>query len=395
MTTPFPPLSGELDRLLSAQERFEALRRRALLRKGPALCDLAYANPYAGPDPALAAAISDALASDRALDLQYTPYGGSTITRRLIAQQLSGRYRRRFHYRDVVLTPGAMAALSVLFRAVRGNEPGGEVVVITPCWMDYPLYLVELGLRPVLVPVARQTLSLDLDAIDAALGPATRAVVLSQPANPTGQIYSRQVLEALAARLRACARPPLLISDECHRGIRAEDVEVPSPLEIYEQTCVVYSFGKSLFAQGQRIGYIAISPHISFGGATSELLERTCRLMGFCTPTALMQLAVRQLLERRPPQLDLIEQRRRRAVAALNDAGYQLVAPQATFFIYPRSPDPDDFAFASALAERGVLILPSSIFHHPGHFRISLTATDSMLERALNVLGDAMEKAAA
>jgi len=394
--TALRPLSGELERLLSLQERFEAMRRDALLRKGPALCDLAYANPYDGPDPEVVAAMRAALESERALDLQYTPYGGATITRRLIAQKLSERYGCRFHYRDVILTPGAMAALNILFRAVRGDAGGeGEVVVVTPCWMDYPLYLVQLGLRPVLVPVDGRTLRLDLDRLRDAIGPATRAVVLSQPANPTGIVYSREELADLAALLRALDRPPLLISDECHRDVRGDDVPLVSPLELYDETCVVYSFGKSLFIQGQRIGYIAVSPRISEGRGAVDLLERTCRMMGFCTPTALMQLAVRRLLGLRPPLLGAIEERRRRAIAALRAAGYQLVAPQATFFMYPRSPDPDDFAFAARLAERGVLVLPSAVFHHPGHFRMSLTATDGSLDSALRTLAGAALGAAA
>jgi aspartate aminotransferase len=339
-------------------------------------------------------ALREALDSDRALDLQYTPYGGATITRRLIAHDLSARYGHRFHFRDVILTPGAMAALNILFRAVR-TEDGGEVLVITPCWMDYPLYLAQLGLRPVMVPVDPHTLGLDLDRVRAALSPATRAVVLSQPANPTGVIYSREEIGALAALLRELDPPPLWISDECHREVRGDGVPLTSPMELYDETCVVYSFGKSLLIQGQRIGYIAASPRISGGRALAELLERTCRMMGFCTPTALMQLAVRRLLGRRPPGLAPIERRRERTVAALRAAGYELVPPEATFFVYPRSPDPDDFAFATRLAERGVLILPSALFHHPGHFRLSLTASDAMLEGALRTLARARRRAVA
>lgn len=392
----FGPLAAELDRLLSLQERFEQLRRDTLLRKGRGLCDLAYANAYDGPDPAVLTAIREALDGDRGLDLQYTPYGGATITRRLVAQQLSSRYGRAFHYRDVILTPGAMAALNILFRAVRPEGPdAGEVVIVTPCWMDYPLYLVQLGLRPVLVPVDPRTLRLDLERLRAAIGPATRAVVLSQPANPTGVVYTREELGALADLLRERDPRPLLISDECHREIRGAGVAVTSPMELYDETCVVYSFGKSLLMQGQRIGYIAVSPRIAGGRAVAELLERTCRMMGFCTPTALMQLAVRKLLDRTPPQLAAIERRRARTVDALRDAGYELVPPEATFFVYPRSPDPDDFEHAARLAARGLLVLPSSLFHHPGHFRISLTATDEMLEAALHILGATSGRAVA
>jgi aspartate aminotransferase len=389
----FGPLDRGLDRLLAIQERFDELRRQALLRKGKALCDLAYANAYDRPDPEVIDAIRHALDSARALDLQYTPYGGSTVTRRLVAEHLTRRYGCRFHYRDVIMTPGAMAALNIVFRAVRADgSSGGEVVVVTPCWMDYPLYLVQLGLRPVLVPVDSRSLRLDLDRLRAALGPATRAVVLSQPANPTGVIYSRDELASLAALLRELDPPPVLISDECHRDICGTDAAPTSAMELYDETCVVYSFGKSLLMQGQRIGYVAVSPRISGGRAVAELMERTCRMMGFCTPTALMQLAVRQLIERAPRGLAAFEQRRQRSVAALRASGYDVVMPEATFFVYPRAPWSDDVAFAADLAMRGVLVLPSTLFHHAGHFRISLTATDEMLDTALDTLASITER---
>lgn len=397
MTTRRDPyrLPDALAKLLEPQERYEALRRQTQLRAGASLCDLAYANPYDAADPRVISAIRDALDESRALALQYTPYGGATIPRRLVAGQLSRMHRRRFHYRDVVLTPGAMSALNLVFRSLRtADAPGAaegadEVIVITPCWMDYPLYLAQLGLRAVMVPVDARTLHLDLAAIAAALTPRTRAVVLSQPANPTGVLYDREELRALAALLRSgrAAEPPLLVSDECHRDIRYDGVPFCSPVEWYERTVVVHSFGKALGIQGQRIGYVAVSPEMKHGRAYAALLTQLCRAMGFCTPTALMQVALPRLLDLR---LDLTRAtaRRERVVAGLRAAGYEFVAPDATFFVYPRAPGGDDFAFAERLAARGVLVLPSSVFHHPGHFRLSLTASDAMIDGALAVLAD-------
>ena len=283
-----------------------------------------------------------------------------------------------------------MAALNIVFRSLRSegsNGGGDEVIVITPCWMDYPLYLAQLGMRAVPVPVDSRTLHLDLDAIRRALTPRTRAVILSQPANPTGVLYTREELRELANLLRADARvePPLLISDECHRDIRAAGTAFTSPLECYPRTVIVHSFGKSLGMQGQRIGYAAVSPEMKHARQYAALLAQLCRAMGYCTPTALMQLALPRLLELRP-DLSRADARRARVVAALREGGYDLVEPEATFFLYPRAPGGDDVAFAERLAARGVLVLPSSVFHHAGHVRLSLTASDAMLDRALPVL---------
>jgi aspartate aminotransferase len=381
-------VTARLQELLAAQERVDALRDEAMRRSGAALADLAYANSYDGAPAEVLDVLRQALDPERPLDFQYTPYGGGTIPRRLVAESLSASHGERFHFRDVILTPGAMAALNVLFRSV-ADEPGGEVVVVTPCWLDYPLYLENLGLRARLVPVQAHDLRLDLDALDAAVGPATRAVILSQPANPTGILYGEAELRALGDLLARAPRPPLLISDECHRDFLIPPHAFRSPLAFYDRTCLVYSFGKSLFLQGQRIGYAAVSPRHPERRELARQLEQLMRITGFCTPTALMQRALEGLIPLRPHMGPIVE-RRAHAVEALAAAGYEVVPSQATFFLYPATPDRDgdDFAFTERLARRGVLVLPAPVFHHRGHFRIALTATGDMVRRALTVLAE-------
>jgi aspartate aminotransferase len=387
------PLAAGITAWLAPQERFEELRRRHAAAAGRRLSDLAYANPYEGPPEAVVAAIKRALEparGRRALDLQYTPYGGATIPRRLVAEQLAITHDARFRFRHVVLTPGAMAALKLVFRALRTGRGGDQVLVPYPCWMDYPLYLAELGMEPVLVPLDRRTHRLDLDRIESAIGPRTRALVLSQPANPTGILYRDEELAALGGVLLSASRRHgaiALISDECHRDIRFTEGPFPTPLCHYPFTFVVHSLGKSTLVQGQRIGYVAAPPALAPAALDriTTLLERLCRAMGFCTPTALMQLALGDLL-RFKPDLGAFARRRSLVVEALSGAAYELVPSEATFFLYPRVPCGDDVAFVERLAERGVLVLPAAVFHDTGHFRISLTASDEMIERALDVL---------
>ncbi len=381
------PLPLAVAACAAPQERFERLRERTLLRKGAQVHDLAYANAHDGPAPDVVAAIRSALAAGRALDLQYTPYGGATLTRRLVADQLSASLHRRIGWRQIVMTPGAMAGLNLLFRAVRREGHRDEAVVVTPCWLDHPLYLAHLGYELRLVPVDPVTLRLDVDAIARALTANTRLVVLAQPANPTGMVYTKDELCALGEVLREAPSPPLLVSDECHRDVVfADQAPMVSPAQHYDATCIVHSFGKSWFMQGQRIGYVAVSPAMPDAAMFAERLVTWCRVMGFCTPTALMQLAVRALLGRQP-DLTLIVARRARAVSRLQAAGYDLVPSQGTFFLYPRVPwGMDDFAFAERLAEDGVLVMPAALFHHRGHFRLSLTARDADVDAALDLL---------
>lgn len=391
------PFSATLEELLAPQEQVDALRNQALRHGGRSFADLAYANSYDGPPPEAMAALRDALGAAGSLAFQYTPYGGTTVARRLVAEALRASHQQPFQLKDVVLTPGAMAALNIAFRSLREPGPPGqqqeqegarpEVIVISPCWLDYPLYLENLGLVPRLVPLHPQTMRLDLQAIAAALSPRTRALVLSQPANPTGVIYHAEELAQLAQLLNGAPSPPLLISDECHRDLVFAPHQFVSPASFYDTSCVVYSFGKMLFLQGQRLGYVAVSPRHPRRQALARQFEQLTRIMGFCTPTALMQLALPDLLGIRPA-LEGIRRRRDRALAGLVDAGFEVVPSQATFFLYPRAPGGDDQAFVARLAKKGVFVLPSGIFHHRGHFRLSFTASDEMLDRALTVIAE-------
>lgn len=283
----------EVVRCLAAQERFEALRTHHVRRTGGRLLDLAY--PNAG---ALAPGVHDALRATldevSGEELQYTPYGGLIPARRRFAHALERTHRLGFKHGDVVLTPGAMAALSIVLAAAR-EEAGDEVVIVTPCWLDAPAYAWQQGLTVVPAPVHRERGRLDLAAIERALGPRTRALILAQPANPTGVLYTREELGQLAALLASMPRPPLLIADECHRDfVFAPDAFV-SPAALYPRTAIVYSLGKRLLMQGQRLGYVAFAPALREEGWTERAL-RLCRSLGHATPTALMQRAAGRLL---------------------------------------------------------------------------------------------------
>ncbi len=380
-------LGPRLERWLAPQERFDALRSEAMRRGGSMFADLAYANPYDAPPPSILEAMGTVLRDAEALDLQYTPYGGDAVPRRLVARALTESIGLPYRFSDIVLTPGAMGALTLMMRWLAGasNVPGGEVILPVPCWLDHPLYVEEAGLTPVLVPLDPHTLRLDLDAIEAALTPRTVAIVLTQPGNPTGLIHSREELVRLAELLESRARPPMLVSDEAHRDIVFEEGALVSPAAHYARTVVVYSFGKSALLQGQRIGYLAVSPRMERRDDLARDLVRLCRVTSLYAPTALMQRVVGPLLEL-SPDLTGLRVRRQRAVRALTEMGWDLVPSEATFFLYPRAPGGDGESLALELARRGVLVLPAEVFHHTGNVRLSLTCTGVALERALDVM---------
>jgi aspartate aminotransferase len=379
-------IEPDLASLLEPLERFERLRRRAS-RLGGRLADLSYANPYSGAQGAARAAIAEALEDERLLDLQYSPFGGQTLARRAVAEALQEGHGLPFAFQDVVLTSGAMAALHVALRAAAG--PGDEVIIPVPCWLDFPLYARHIGLQAKLVELEPPDFVLDADALETALTARTCAVLLSHPANPTGRSYSADELSSLGAVLKRAEGElgcrPTLIADETHRDFIAPGSYL-SAVSFVDRTVIVYSFGKYHFMQGQRLGYAAVSPlHPERSEASAEMVRWT-RITGVCTPTALMQRAVGRLLALRHDQ-GWLDQWRGRFVDELGKAGYLVVRPDGTLFLYVRTPDSeDDFSFIENLVSRGVLALPAPVFHHAGYFRLALTGSEPMLERALSAL---------
>jgi aspartate aminotransferase len=379
-------IEADVASLLEPLERFEHIRRRAS-RLGSRLADLSYANPYPGAQSAARAAIAEALEEERLLDLQYSPFGGHTIVRRTVADSLRESHRLPFTFNDVVLTSGAMAALHVALRMAA--PAGGEVVIPTPCWLDYPLYARHVGLHAKLVELEPPEFTLDPEALAAAVTSRTCALLLSHPANPTGRSYRADELSALSAVVKAAESEhgcrPTLIADETHRDFVAPDRYL-SAASFVDRTVVVYSFGKYHFIQGQRLGYATVSPrHSERADASAEMIRWT-RITGLCTPTALMQRAVGRLLSLRYEQ-GWLDQWRSRFLDDLKQAGYGVVPPDGTLFLYVRTPGgADDFSFIEKLASHGVLALPAPVFHHAGYFRLSLTGSEDMLERGLAAL---------
>lgn len=382
----------EVRELLEPLERFERIRRRAS-RLGDRLADLSYANPYGGVQEKAREILHESLRSERLLDLQYSPFGGKTQSRRAVADSLRESHELPFVFSDIILTPGAMSALQISLQSV--GRPGDEVVIPVPCWLDYPLYVRSLGLEPVLVPVKSGSFDLDPETLSAAISEKTRAVILCQPSNPTGRTLGAGELEDFAAVIHAAEHrfgtEVTVISDETHRDF------VPpggfrSPGSFWDRTLIVYSFGKYHFMQGQRLGYVAASPkHPDRKKLTEELVLRT-RITGIATPTSIMQLAIPGLLALHHDNgwLDIW---RERFIRKLSELGYDPVIPDSTMFIYARTPEPHgDFDFTEQLARAGLLVLPAPVFHHEGYFRLSLTGSEWMMERALSILKESASK---
>lgn len=296
-----------------------------------------------------------------------------------------------FAAQDVFLTRGAGGAVALALSTV--IDPGDEVVFLSPPWFFYEAMILASGATPVRVRLEPPAFDLDVDAIVAALGPRSRAVIVNTPHNPTGRIYPAAALQHLAEELAEAAgrygRPIWVISDEAYSRILFDGRSFPSPGLFHPYSMLAHTYSKSALAPGQRLGFLALAP----GLPEAKVVRRA--LLGFSfasVPDAVMQYAL--------PDIDCllidvaaIERRRDRMVAVLREQGYEVDIPEGTFYLLPRAPLADDRAFCALLAEEGVAVLPGHVVELPGYFRISLTATDEMVERSFPVFARAIERA--
>ncbi len=353
-------------------------------RNAPGVCDFTFGNPHEMPLSGLVSAIRERAVPENKNWFAYKT--SEEDPRAFLAERLSREMGMTFHPEDVALTAGAFAAIMVAFRLVL--DAGDEAIYSEPAWFCYESMLHAADAVPRKVALKGPAFDLDLEAIERAIGPKTRMVIVNTPHNPTGRIYDRATLQALADMLDRASlrygRRIFLLSDEPYRRLRFDGNGFTSPAEIYPWTLVSYSFGKVILAPGQRLGYLAPSPLMPEADrqALCDVMFSAQMAMGWCFPNAVMQYAIPDI-EALTIDVAALARRRDRLIEALSDAGYEVLRPEGTFYLWSRWPEGDPERHWQMLADRDVFVMPGSILNAPNHFRISLTASDDMVERAL------------
>jgi len=275
-------------------------------------------------------------------------------------------------------------------------EKPEEVILNLPPWFFYEPLVLSYNAEPVKVRVRSDNFDLDLDAIERVLTPRTCAIIVNSPNNPTGRIYPPETLRQLAELLtrggERNGRPIYLLSDEAYSRIVYDGAAFPSPTQFHPYSFLVYTYGKTLLTPGERMGYVAFPPTMPDRESLRLALLAAQLTTGYAFANAVLQYAIPEL---EPLSIDIghLQHKRDWLVRELSSQGYQVTCPEGTFYLLVRSPLPDDREFTDLLAVHRVYCLPGSVFEMPGYFRISLTANDAMIERALPGFRAAFEKA--
>jgi len=381
-----------LDRASWIRRMFEAANRLRAERGAAAVADLSLGNPCNEPPRAFFDFLREEAGAEGRGGHRYMSNAGYPATREAMAAHLRRRTGIPYAADDLCMTVGAAGAINALFRVLL--EPGDEVIVPSPYFVEYPFYVENFGARPVYLPSRPDSVP-DVARIEDACTATTKAVLVNSPNNPTGRVYPERFWQdlgrALAGASARVGHPIALVADDPYRHLYYGPNPPPEAVRFYDQSFYVTSFSKDLGLAGARIGFLAIHPGAADRAEVARALPFAMRALGHVNAPALFQRAAERLVDLPRDEVRAFYRPRRDLVLdALRRSGLEHPPLDGAFYAFPRCPEPDDLAFCRRMLERGLVIVPGSAFGAPGHFRMSYAVDTDVLERGLRILEDSL-----
>ncbi len=364
------------------RQMFEEGARLKALHGAEQVYDFSIGNPVLEPPEAFHEALRKLLDAPAPGLHRYMPNAGYPEVRAYEATTLKTATGLGFEPEDVVMCCGAGGGLNVVLKALL--DPGDEVVALAPYFVEYGFYAQNHGgvLKPVPTDAHFQP---DLNALDAAIGPQTKVVLVNSPNNPTGVVYTQETLDALGALLQQkeqeVGHPIYLVSDDIYHRLTYDGVTSGNALLSHPNSLLVTSHSKDLGLPGERIGYIAVNPQIEERALVQGALVLANRVLGFVNAPGLMQRVLPEI-GTATVDISVYERLRNRFLELLEACNFEVVRPQGAFYLFPRAPEPDDIAFVQRAQEQRLLLVPGTGFGRPGYFRISFCCTEEEIERS-------------
>jgi len=322
----------------------------------------------------------------------YSPTLGQPSTKKAIADSLNRRFGMNYGPEHIFPTSGAAGAIAHALRCVAGE--GEAVITFAPYFPEYIPYVTGTGASLRVVPADTDSFQINFEAFLEMLDPTVAAVLINTPNNPSGIVYTEATIQKLAEILnekqKEYGHEIFLITDEPYRELVFSGVEHPFVSAYYDNSICCYSFSKSISVPGERIGYVAVNPKAKDADAIVPMCGQVSRFTGHNCPSSLMQLAVEPVLEE-TSDISIYETNANLLYDALTKMGYSCVKPMGTFYMFPKSPDPDANSFCwRAAKELGLIIVPGDSFACPGHFRISYCVPTEQIEKAIPLFEKAL-----
>jgi aspartate aminotransferase len=372
-------IAEQLGRASWIRRMFEEGARLKQQRGAENVYDYTLGNPDVEPPREFVEALERVVKARRPNGHGYMPNPGFPEVRELVAQKLRRDTGLEFAADDIFMTVGSSGACNVILKSIL--DPGDEVIVLMPCFSEYPFYITNHAGRMVPVETDSEFLP-DVDRIAATITARTRAIFINTPNNPTGRVYPAEILRDLEQMLSRLDHPVLVISDEPYKHLVYDGRRQTEVSSIVSNTAVCNSWSKSQGIPGERIGYLALSPRLPDRPALRAACSFANRILGFINAPAIWQLVEKDAFD---AKIDVsgYQEKRDLLCDALAGLGYDVTKPEGTFYVFMKSPVPDDVAFVHILAREGVLGVPGTGFGRGGYIRLSLTVPREMIVKSI------------
>lgn len=349
--------------------------------------DFSLGNPSIPAPNAVQNAFSGLIAQENSLAVHgYTPAPGCPDARAAAAEDLSARFHFPIRPENLFFTCGAAPALVSTIRALAVED--AEILAVAPFFPEYRPFVENNGVKFVIVPADTSSFQIPIAEVEKRLTPHTQGIIINSPNNPSGVVYTRENLTALAELLtqkgKEYGRPIYIIADEPYRELVYDGVEVPFIPAIYPNTIVCYSYSKSLSLPGERIGYVCVPDCAADSAELFAAIAGAARILGHVCAPSLQQQVVAQCAQIRP-DLEAYDRNRRTLYDALTSYGYACVKPSGAFYLFVKAPGGDAQAFSDRAKKENLLIVPGGDFGCPDFFRASTCVSHDMILRSLPV----------
>ena len=365
---------------------FEEGKRLASIYGADNVYDFSLGNPNVPAPKAVNEAVKAIIDEENSVVLHgYMSNSGYEDVRNTIADSLNRRFDTSFNSSNIIMTVGAAGGINVLFKALL--NPGDEVIVFAPYFGEYRAYASNAEAKLVVVPPDTTSFMPDLSEFEALITARTRVVIVNTPNNPTGVVYSEDVIKEMSAILEKKQKEYnsviVLFSDEPYRELAYDGVEVPYITKYYDNTVIGYSYSKSLSLPGERIGYLVIPDALD----DSETIKSACnvatRILGFVNAPSLMQKVVAKCVDVDVSENIAIYNRNRETLySGLTEMGFECIKPQGAFYLFMKTPV-DDKEFANLAKKYNILLVPGSSFGCTGFVRIAYCVSYDTIVNAL------------
>ncbi len=346
--------------------------------------DFSIGNPEMEPPVLVKESLKNIVLSDKPGMHRYMSNAGYNDVRQKVAEYVQKEKDVSLSPENIIMTCGAAGALNIVLKALL--NPGEEVIVFSPYFVEYLFYIDNHGGKPVVVSTDKNTFEPDLELLKKHITPSTKAIIINSPNNPTGVIYSEEILskmeDIISAKEKEFNSHIFIIADEPYDKIVYDGIKVPSILKIFRNSIIVNSFSKSLALPGERIGYVAVSDRIDDVDTLMGALVFCNRTLGFVNAPAVFQKVIADSLDQ---AVNVEGYKRRRDILynQLTKLGFSCIKPQGAFYLFPKALIDDDVEFAKRAVKHNLLVVPGTGFGYPGHVRLSYCISMETIENSL------------